>query len=431
MTTTLAGIVLIGGFVLLMVLRTPVSFAMLAATLGSALVTGTNFSVMVRQMVDGANNFSLLSIPFFIVMGEFMSAGGISEKIVDLANLAVGRFRGGLAYVNVLDSMFFGGISGSAVADVSSLGTIVIPMMKKQGYDEDFAVGLTVTTACQGVLIPPSHNMVIYALAAGGVSIGTLFMAGLLPGILLGVGMIIMCIAMAKRYNFPKNEKFAGWRYVGKTALQTLPALFMPIIILGGILGGVFTPTESSVVAGVYALVVSAFILRNLTWRDVYEALVESAKMTAVVMFIIAVAAAMGWGITTMRLPQKISEWCLSFAHTKLQFMMLCFVLLVIIGMLVDVTPAILIIVPILVPAARAFGVDMLYFGLFVAMTLTMGLVTPPVGMLLFTTCTVAKIDLSAMYKSILPYALVEIIFCVLLIFAEPVLLFLPRLFGY
>ena len=185
-TATLAGLVLIGGFVLLLLMRVPISFAMLLATLGSALVTGTNFSVLVRQMVDGANNFSLLSIPFFIVMGEFMSAGGISEKIVDLANLAVGRFRGGLAYVNVLDSMFFGGISGSAVADVSSLGTIVIPMMVKQGYTEDFSVGLTVTTACQGVLIPPSHNMVIYALAAGGVSIGTLFMAGLLPGIALG-----------------------------------------------------------------------------------------------------------------------------------------------------------------------------------------------------------------------------------------------------
>ena len=178
-TATLAAIVLIGGFIALMLMRVPVSFAMLLSTLGCALVTGTNFSVLVRQMVDGVNNFSLLSIPFFILMGEIMGAGGISDKIIDLANLAVGRFRGGLAYVNCLSSMFFGGISGSAVADVSSLGSVVIPMMVKQGYTEDFSVGLTVTTACQGVLIPPSHNMVIYALAAGGgVSIGSLFMAG-------------------------------------------------------------------------------------------------------------------------------------------------------------------------------------------------------------------------------------------------------------
>ena len=236
-TATLAGLVLIGGFVLLLLLRVPISFAMLLSTLGSAMVTGTNFSVLVRQMVDGANNFSLLSIPFFIVMGEFMSAGGISEKIVDLANLAVGRFRGGLAYVNVLDSMFFGGISGSAVADVSSLGTIVIPMMVKQGYDEDFSVGLTVTTACQGVLIPPTHNMVIYALAAGGVSIGTLFMAGLLPGIALGCGMIIMCMLMAKRYNFPKGEGVAKGESIKILLRGILPMMTLLIIMVDGGIG--------------------------------------------------------------------------------------------------------------------------------------------------------------------------------------------------
>ena len=205
-TATLAAIVLIGGFIALMLLRVPVSFAMLLSTLGCALVTGTNFSVLVRQMVDGVNNFSLLSIPFFILMGEIMGAGGISDKIIDLANLAVGRFRGGLAYVNCLSSMFFGGISGSAVADVSSLGSVVIPMMKQQGYTDDFSVGLTVTTACQGVLIPPSHNMVIYALAAGGgVSIGSLFMAGAVPGILLGCAMMALCFFMGKKYNFPKG----------------------------------------------------------------------------------------------------------------------------------------------------------------------------------------------------------------------------------
>ena len=278
MTTTLAGIVLIGGFVLLMVLRTPVSFAMLAATLGSALVTGTNFSVMVRQMVDGANNFSLLSIPFFIVMGEFMSAGGISEKIVDLANLAVGRFRGGLAYVNVLDSMFFGGISGSAVADVSSLGTIVIPMMKKQGYDEDFAVGLTVTTACQGVLIPPSHNMVIYALAAGGgVSIGTLFMAGMLPGIVLGSGMIIMCMLMAGRYNFPKGTGVAKGQGLHVLMQGILPMMTL-VIIMVGTGAGVFTATEASAIACVYTMFLAMVVFRSVKLRDVGRVIRNSLK---------------------------------------------------------------------------------------------------------------------------------------------------------
>ena len=265
----LAGVVLIGGFALLMLLRVPVSFAMLASTLGAAMITGTNFSVMVRQMMDGANNFSLLSIPFFIVMGEFMGAGGISEKIVALANLAVGRFRGGLAYVNVLDSMFFGGISGSAVADVSSLGSMVIPMMKKQGYDEDFAVGLTVTTACQGVLIPPSHNMVIYALAAGGgVSIGTLFMAGMLPGIALGCGMMLMCLLMSKRYNFPKGtgvRKGEGLRVL----LDGILPMMTLVIIMVGTGAGVFTATESSAIACVYTMLLAIVVFRSVRLRDI------------------------------------------------------------------------------------------------------------------------------------------------------------------
>ena len=374
---------------------------------------------------------AFLLLVLFIFAANIMSRGGITKRIFLFCDAICGHFSGGLAHANVLASMLFGGISGTSNADAVGLGAIEIEMMTEKGYKRSYSAAVTAASAILSSIVPPSNIFIVYAVTAGTVSVSAMFIGGIVPAVLLTALLIGLNVYYAKRYNFPKNEKSAGWRYVGKTALQTLPALFMPIIILGGILGGVFTPTESSVVAGVYALVVSAFILRNLTWRDVYEALVESAKMTAVVMFIIAVAAAMGWGITTMRLPQKISEWCLSFAHTKMQFMMLCFVLLVIIGMLVDVTPAILIIVPILVPAARAFGVDTLYFGLFVAMTLTMGLLTPPVGMLLFTTSTVAKIDLSAMYKSILPYALVEIIFCVLLIFAEPVLLFLPRLFGY
>ena len=206
--STVATIVLIGGFFVLMFMKIPVTFSLLLSTCTAALIEGTNLTTIVRMMIDGVNNVSLLSIPFFILMGEIMSVGEISDKIVDLANLVVGRFRGGLAYVNCLDSMFFGGISGSAVADVSSLGAIVIPLQVKQGYSPEFSVALTVTTACEGVLIPPSHNMVIYALAAGaGVSIGSMFMAGILPGILLGLALMTMCFVMRFRYNFPKGDK--------------------------------------------------------------------------------------------------------------------------------------------------------------------------------------------------------------------------------
>ena len=316
MTEMLAGIVLIGGFALMLVAKIPVSFAMLLSTLASALITGTNFSVLVRQMVDGANNFSLLSIPFFIVMGEFMSAGGISEKIVSLANLAVGRFRGGLAYVNVLDSMFFGGISGSAVADVSSLGTIVIPMMKDQGYDEDFAVGLTVTTACQGVLIPPSHNMVIYALAAGGVSIGTLFMAGLLPGIALGCGMIVMCFLMSKRYNFPKGTGIPKGQ--GRRVLKEgiLPILTL-VIIMVGTGAGVFTATEASAIACVYTMVLALVVFRSVQVRDIGRVIQNSLKTLAIVMTLLATAKAFAYMMTELRIPAAISNGLLSITDNK------------------------------------------------------------------------------------------------------------------
>ena len=424
-------IVVLVVFLLLVLIGVPIGWSIAGVSLLTLFYSDVAFSVLPMKMVGGVNTFTFLCIPFFIFAANIMSRGGITKRIFLFCDAICGHFSGGLAHANVLASMLFGGISGASNADAVGLGAIEIEMMTEKGYKRSYSAAVTAASAILSSIVPPSNIFIVYAVTAGTVSVSAMFIGGIVPAVVLTALLIALNVYYAKRYNFPKNEKVAGWRHVGKTALQTLPALFMPIIILGGILGGVFTPTESSVVAGAYALVVSAFVLRNLTWRDVYEALVESAKMTAVVMFIIAVAAAMGWGITTMRLPQKISEWCLTFAHTKLQFMMLCFALLVIIGMLVDVTPAILIIVPILVPAARAFGVDMLYFGLFVAMTLTMGLVTPPVGMLLFTTSTVAKIDLSAMYKAILPYALVEILFCILLIFAEPVLLFLPGLFGY
>lgn len=368
-------IIVLVAFLLLVLIGVPIGWSIAGVSLLTLFYSDVAFSILPMKMVGGVNTFTFLCIPFFIFAANIMSRGGITKRIFLFCDAICGHFSGGLAHANVLASMLFGGISGTSNADAVGLGAIEIEMMTEKGYKRSYSAAVTATSAILSSIVPPSNIFIVYAVTAGTVSVSAVFIGGIVPAVLLTALLIGLNVYYAKRYNFPKNEKFAGWRYVGKTALQTLPALFMPIIILGGILGGVFTPTESSVVAGVYALVVSAFILRNLTWRDVYEALVKSAKMTAVVMFIIAVAAAMGWGITTMRLPQKISEWCLSFAHTKLQFMMLCFVLLVIIGMLVDVTPAILIIVPILVPAARAFGVDTLYFGLFVAMTLTMGLV--------------------------------------------------------
>ena len=432
-TATLAGLVLIGGFVLLLLMRVPISFAMLLATLGSALVTGTNFSVLVRQMVDGANNFSLLSIPFFIVMGEFMSAGGISEKIVDLANLAVGRFRGGLAYVNVLDSMFFGGISGSAVADVSSLGTIVIPMMVKQGYDEDFSVGLTVTTACQGVLIPPSHNMVIYALAAGGVSIGSLFMAGAVPGIVLGCAMMALCFFMGKRYNFPKGVAIPKEQRKSVILRGILPMLTLVIILVGTGMG-VFTATESSAIAVVYTMFLAYVVFRDAKLRDFGKVIKNALKTLAIVMTLLATAKAFAYMMTELRIPAMITAALLSITSNKYVLMLIINILLLLLGCFMDMAPLITIMTPILLPVVTnpAIGMDPVHFGVVLIFNLAVGLCTPPVGSALFVGCAIGKTPIERTAKNMLPLYATMVIVLLLVTYVPDISLLLPRLLmGY
>ena len=431
MTEMLAGIVLIGGFAVMLAAKIPVSFAMLLSTLASALITGTNFSVLVRQMVDGANNFSLLSIPFFIVMGEFMSAGGISEKIVSLANLAVGHFRGGLAYVNVLDSMFFGGISGSAVADVSSLGTIVIPMMKDQGYDEDFAVGLTVTSACQGVLIPPSHNLVIYALAAGGVSIGTLFMAGLLPGIALGCGMILMCAAMARRYNFPTGTGVTRGE-AGRVLKEGILPMLTLVIIMVSTGAGVFTATEASAIACVYTMVLALAVFRTVRLRDVGMVIRNSLKTLAIVMTLLATAKAFAYMMTELRIPAAISNGLLSITGNRYILLLIINVLLLVLGCFMDMAPLITIMTPILLPVITSVGVDPVHFGVIMIFNLAVGLCTPPVGSALFVGCAIGRTPIERTAKNMLPLYAVMVVVLLLVTYIPGISLSLPRmLMGY
>ena len=413
-TATLAAIVLIGGFIALMLLRVPVSFAMLLSTLGCALVTGTNFSVLVRQMVDGVNNFSLLSIPFFILMGEIMGAGGISDKIIDLANLAVGRFRGGLAYVNCLSSMFFGGISGSAVADVSSLGSVVIPMMKQQGYTDDFSVGLTVTTACQGVLIPPSHNMVIYALAAGGgVSIGSLFMAGAVPGILLGCAMMALCFFMGKKYNFPKGVTVPPEQKKSVILRGILPMLTLIIILVGTGLG-VFTATESSAIAVVYTMFLAYVVFRDAKLRDFGKVIKNALKTLAIVMTLLATAKAFAYMMTELRIPAMITE-------------------VLLLGCFMDMAPLITIMTPILLPVVTnpAIGMDPVHFGVVMIFNLAVGLCTPPVGSALFVGCAIGKTPIERTSKNMLPLYAVMVTVLLLVTYIPEISLWLPRLTGY
>ena len=417
----MAAVVLIGGFFLLMAFKIPVTFSMLIASFASILfVPGTNPTTMIRMMLDGVNNFTMLAIPFFIVMGEIMAAGEISDKIVDLANLAVGRFRGGLAYVNCLDSMFFGGISGSAVADVSSLGSVVIPMMVKQGYNREFTVGLTVTTACQGVLIPPSHNMVIYALAAGGgVSIGQLFYAGFAPGIGLGILFMIACYFLGKKHNFPKGEKMfkdEKVRWIGKdengkiklgpcmgiVGKAILP-MFTLIIILVGTGAGVFTATESSAVACFYTFILTYFIFRSDKLRNFGNVLKNSLKTLAVVLTLIGTAKAFAYMMTRLRIPAAITNGLIGFTDNPYVLLLIINVLLLVLGCFMDMAPLIMIMTPILLPVVQTFGMSLVHFGIVLIFNLAIGLCTPPVGSALFVGCAVGKTTLEKTAKTMLP----------------------------
>ncbi|HNW87294.1 MAG TPA: TRAP transporter large permease [Candidatus Limiplasma sp.] len=431
-TTTLAIIVLIGGFFGLLMIRVPISFAMLLSTLATALITGTNLTVIVQQMISGVNNFSLLAIPFFILMGEFMSEGGISEKIVDFATLIVGRFRGGLAYVNCLDSMFFGGISGSAVADVSSLGSVVVPMMVKQGYTPDFSVGLTVTTACQGLLIPPSHNMVIYALAAGGgVTIGSLFMAGAVPGMLLGFSMLLFCFFMRKHYNFPMGTRIPRDQWL-KIILNAILPLFTIVIIMVGVAAGVFTATESAAIACVYAFILTYFVFRSAKFRNIGQVFKRTLKTLAIVLTLIAVAKAFAYMMVELRVPDMLTNFLVGVTSNKYVLLLIINLMLLLLGCFMDMAPLIMIMTPILLPVVTspAIGLSPIHFGIIMIFNLAIGLCTPPVGSALYVGCAVGKTPIERTSYHMLPMYAVMIVALMLVTFIPSISMWLPTMLG-
>ncbi len=425
----LATIALLGSFVILLFIRVPVAFALLLSSVLSALVAGQGLSTLVQQMVKGIDSFTLLAIPFFIVMGEIMSEGGISERIVDLANLLVGRFRGGLAYVNVIDSMFFGGISGSAVADVSSLGSIVIPMMVKQGYDEDFAVGLTVTTACQGVLIPPSHNMVIYALAAGiGGQIVDLLWGGMIPGILLGSLLMIFCFFMAKKYKFPRCDPVPkGHRLI--IVLKAILPMMIFVIIMGGMAAGVFTATEAAAAACLYTFILTYFILRSASLKSLGKVLKNTLKTLAIVLTLIAAAKSFAYMMTVLRIPDAITAVLVGLTTNRIVLLLIINALLLFLGCFMDMAPLILIMTPILMPVITGpvIHMSLVQFGIMLIYNLAVGLCTPPVGSALFVGCAIARTPIERTARKMLPMFGVMIVGLLMVTFIPELTLWLPN----
>lgn len=450
-TTTLASIVLLGGFIVLMLLKVPVSFSLIISTICSALifkgqmiaalVASGNMDVIqalviqlqdvVTNMVKGVDSFSLLSIPFFILAGEIMGTGGISERLIAFANLLVGWMPGGLAIVNCVASMLFGGISGSAVADVSSLGTMLIPMMKKQGYDDDFAVGITVTSACQGVLIPPSHNMVIYALAVSGVasvSIAELFMGGAVPGILLGLALSVECYILAKKRHYPVSDKVPKGQRL-KVVIDGILPLGTIIIIIGGVTAGICTATEAAAIACVYAFVVAFFIIRDVKISAMGGILKNSLKTLAIVLTLIAAAKAFAGMMAMLRIPTAITNALISITSNKYLLLLIINVLLLALGCVMDMAPLILIMTPILAPICiTQLGMDPVHFGAMLIFNLAVGLCTPPVGSALFVGCAIGKTPIERTAKNMLPLYAVMVAMLLLITYIPGISMLLPNL---
>jgi len=410
------------------IIGTPVAFALAIGALSAFVFEGLPLIVAFQRIVSGINIFSLLAIPFFIFAGELMYHGGIAQRLVRFASSAVGAVRGGLGVVNVFASMLFGGISGSAVADVSALGSILIPVMKEKKYDEDYAVNVTVTSSIAGIMIPPSHNMILYAVAAGGgISISKLFLSGVIPG-------VIMCVCLASAAYFVaikrgyKSEVFPGFFILFLHFIRALPGLFTAVIIVGGVLSGIFTVTESGAFGTLYAFLVTVFVYRALKWNNFKIAVLNAVRTTSMVMILVASASAFAYMLTYYQVPSKMIDFMNGISDNPIIILLLINLMLLILGMIMDMAALILICTPIFLPLAVSLGIDPLQFGMILMMNLGLGLCTPPVGACLFVGCAIGKVPIEKAVRTIWPFYAAIFIALMMTTFVPEVSLTLPNL---
>jgi len=423
-------LILFGALIILLMIGVPVAFSLGLASLAAMVYLDIPLVVAFQRMAAGMNVFALMAIPFFIYAGELMNQSGIAERLVKFAHSLLARVRGGLGLVNVSSSMMFGAISGSAVASASAMGSTLIPMMKKQGYGADYAVNVTATAATTGLLIPPSHNMIIYAISAGGgLSIGSLFLAGIVPGILLGLGLMLVTYLVAVKRGYPSGI-FPGWSQVLRHFIGALPGLFTVFIILGGILSGVFTATESSAIAVIYTVIVAVFVYRSLNWKGFIAASINAVKTTAMILLIIGAAGSFGWLLAVMEVPVQLSTALLTISENPLIILLIVNLILLMLGTFMDMSPLIVITTPIFLPVMVGIGMDPVQFGIMLILNLGLGLVTPPVGTVLFVTCAVGGIRIEDTLRSIWPFYLVFIAVLALVTYLPSTTLFLPSLFN-
>jgi tripartite ATP-independent transporter DctM subunit len=417
---------LFAAFMLLLAIGVPVAYALAVATLATLVYIGVPPLVLVQQVTAGAGSASLVAIPLFILAGEIMMRGGISEGLIALASALVGRMRGGLGQVSIVSSLFFGGVSGSAIADVSAVGGAMIPQMVQRGYAKDYAVNVSVTAALVALLVPPSHNLILFSAAAGGgVSIIDLFAAGMLPALLMTLAMMVTAYVLARRAGYG-TEAFPGFPALVRRFVAALPGLLLVALIFFGIRAGIFTAVESAAVAVLYALLVAGLVHRSLGWASFLDTLAHAARATGAILFVIAAAAAFGWMLAYLEVPAATVDALRAIAHDKLMVLLLIVLVLLLLGTFMDLAPMILICTPIFLPVAKAYGIDPLQFGVVLILAGGIGLVTPPVGSVLFVGTAIGRIGIGEALRTIWPFWLAALFVLLAVAFVPGLSLWLP-----
>ena len=426
-------IVLIASFIFFLTIGVPVAYSIGLSALTTMLVSFDAlpaFATMAQRMATGLESFSLLAIPFFILAGQLMNSGGIAIRLIEFAKVLVGRFPGGLAFVNVMANMLFGAISGSAAASASAIGSIMGPQMKKEGYEENFSAAINVTSATTGLAIPPSNILIVYSLASGGVSIAALFMAGYIPGILTGLALMLVGGIYAYRKKYPVGAVI-GLKEGIKKFLDAVPSLFMLVIVIGGIVAGFFTATEASAIAVVYCLIL-AFVYKEVGIKDLPEILIKTVKTTSIVMLLIATSIGLSWVMSFENIPQTISDGLLSVSSNPFVILLMINLILLFVGFFMDMTPAVLIFTPIFLPIVTTqLGLDPIHFGIIMILNLNIGLCTPPVGSVLFIGCSVANLKIQDVVKPLIPFFIAMIAVLIIITLFPSITMFVPRLFGF
>lgn len=425
-------IVLVVSFFILLVAGVPVAYAIGVSGVLTMLVNIDSlpaFTTFAMRMASGLDSFALLAIPFFIVAGNIMNSGGIAQRLIDFAKVLVGRLPGGLAVVNVVANMLFGAISGSAAAAASAIGSIMTPEMKKSGYDPNFSAAVNISSATTGMTIPPSNVLIVYSLASGGVSVSALFMAGYLPGILTGIAIMVVAAIYAAQKGYPVGEKVSLQEKV-RVFWRAVPCLMLLVVVIGGILQGLFTATEASAIAVLYSLILS-FIYKEMTWSKLPQVLLQSAKTTAIVLLLVATCTGLSWIMSYENIPQTVSACLLGISENPFVILIIINVILLIVGIFMDMTPAVLIFTPIFLPIATAqLGMDPVHFGIMMVLNLCVGLCTPPVGSVLFIGCSVAKVKIEKVIPPLIPMFVAMLLILFMVAFIPDLSLLIPRLFG-